>query len=109
MHLASNSGNHPFHIHVNPFQVIAIRDKAGRDVTVEGGEAFDPHSAGMLGGWRDTLVVKEGHSATLRTRYQRFIGDFVLHCHVAGHGDAGMMQHVRMVMPDEQHVAGMAH
>lgn len=107
--VSSNLGNHPFHIHVNPFQVVAIRDGAGRDVTVEGSEAFDPDYAGMPGGWRDTLVVKKDHTVTLRTRYQRFVGDFVLHCHIASHGDAGMMQHIRVAMPDDHHVAGMEH
>ena len=34
--LTSTLGDHPFHIHVNPFQVVAIRDREGRDVTIEG-------------------------------------------------------------------------
>lgn len=107
--ISSNLGNHPFHIHVNPFQVIAIRDEAGRDVTMEGSEAFDPDYAGMTGGWRDTILVKRDHTVTLRTRYRRFVGDFVLHCHFASHGDEGMMQHIRMAMPENQSMAGMAH
>lgn len=107
--ITSGRGSHPFHIHVNPFQIIAIRDEEGRDVTLEGSEAFDPEFAGMIGGWRDTIMVKTGHTVTMRTRYRRFIGDFVLHCHFASHGDEGMMQGIRVVMPGEHVMPNMAH
>ncbi len=99
--ITSNLGVHPFHIHVNPFQIISIRDGKGRDVTVEGSEAFDPDYAGMTGGWRDTVIIKSGHIVKMRTRYRRYIGDFVMHCHFAFHGDEGMMQNVRVVMPGD--------
>jgi L-ascorbate oxidase len=107
--ITSNLADHPFHIHVNPFQIISIRDEAGRDVTAEGSEAFDPEYAGMVGGWRDTILVKMGHTVTMRTRYRRFIGDFVLHCHFASHGDEGMMQGISVVMPGEDVMPKMAH
>ena len=42
----------------------------------------------------DTLVV--------RTRYQRYIGEYVLHCHILDHEDQGMMQNVRVLLPDGQ-------
>lgn len=103
--LTSTLGGHPFHIHVNPFQVVAIRDREGRDVTIEGSEAYDPDYGGMIGGWRDTLIVKQGRVVTMRTRYRRYIGDFVMHCHLASHGDMGMMQNVRLKMPGNQHTA----
>jgi L-ascorbate oxidase len=32
--------------------------------------------------------------------YQRYIGDFVLHCHILDHEDQGMMQNVRIALPD---------
>ncbi|KLI63040.1 hypothetical protein AAV99_12780 [Aurantiacibacter marinus] len=107
--ITSDGGSHPFHIHVNPFQIISIRDEDGRDVTVEGSEAFDPDYAGMIGGWRDTVIVKNGHRITMRTRYRRFIGDFVMHCHFASHGDEGMMQGIRMIMPGTGAMPDMAH
>lgn len=107
--LTSNRATHPFHIHVNPFQIMSIRDEAGRDVTIEGTEYFDPDYAGMPGGWRDTVIVKRGRTVTIRTRYRRFIGDFVLHCHFASHGDEGMMQNIRVVLPGGQAMPAMAH
>jgi L-ascorbate oxidase len=92
---------HPFHIHVNPFQIMAIRNRAGVDVSVDG-EANDPQYANLKGVWRDTLFVKPGYHAITRSRYQRYIGDFVLHCHILDHEDQGMMQNVRIALPDGQ-------
>ena len=94
--ITSNLGSHPFHIHVNPFQIVGIVDDQGRDVTIEGTEAYDPDYAGMLGGWRDTVLVKRNYRVTMRTRYRRYVGDFVMHCHFASHGDEGMMQNIRI-------------
>jgi L-ascorbate oxidase len=92
---------HPFHIHVNPFQIMAIRNPEGADVSVAG-EADDPQYANLKGVWRDTLFVKPGYHAIVRSRYQRYIGDFVLHCHILDHEDQGMMQNVRIALPDGQ-------
>ena len=49
--------------------------------------------------WKDTLWVKDGYTLTVRTRYQRYIGEFVLHCHILDHEDSGMMQNVAIVLP----------
>jgi FtsP/CotA-like multicopper oxidase with cupredoxin domain len=35
----------------------------------------------------------------MRTRVERYIGRFVLHCHILGHEDRGMMQLVEIVPP----------
>jgi L-ascorbate oxidase len=35
----------------------------------------------------------------VRTRYRRYIGDFVLHCHILDHEDQGMMQNIRVALP----------
>ncbi|MCM8558521.1 multicopper oxidase family protein [Sphingomicrobium sediminis] len=107
--ITSNLAEHPFHIHVNPFQVIAILDEDGNDVTVEGTAAYDSDYDGVVGGWRDTLLIKRDYKVTMRTRYRRYIGDFVMHCHFASHGDAGMMQGIRMVMPGSPTTQAMMH
>ncbi|WP_256471500.1 multicopper oxidase domain-containing protein [Erythrobacter aurantius] len=101
-------GSHPFHIHVNPFQVVGIFDDEGRDVTIEGTEAYDPDYADMLGGWRDTVYVKRNYRIVIRTRYRRYVGDFVMHCHFASHGDEGMMQNIRIQTRGDR-AAGMTH
>lgn len=93
------AAGHPFHIHVNPFQVVEILDPSGVDVSVDG-EADDPQYAGLKGVWKDTLFVKPGYDVVVRTRYQRYIGEFVLHCHILDHEDQGMMQNVSIVLPN---------
>ncbi len=61
----------------------------------------------MKGVWKDTLLVKNfgggpssQYTIVVRTRYQRYIGDFVLHCHILDHEDQGMMQNIRIAVPD---------
>ncbi len=116
--LKSDFISHPFHIHVNPFQVVRILDPSGRDVSAPDavdsfGGAVDPQYQGLRGVWKDTLWIKNGTSARaprseqpkgiytviVRTRYRRYIGDFVLHCHILEHEDQGMMQNVRIALP----------
>jgi FtsP/CotA-like multicopper oxidase with cupredoxin domain len=73
-------GAHPFHIHVNHFQVVR-KGPDGRDQTV----------------WKDTLMVREREDVKYRTilsRYEDFPGAFVIHCHILPHEDNGMMQKV---------------
>ncbi|MDJ0630245.1 MAG: multicopper oxidase family protein [Rhodobacter sp.] len=96
--LSSEAGGHPFHIHVNPFQVISVVDPSG--VEVSGAEQIgnSPY-AGLQGTWKDTIFVAQDHVITVRSRYERYIGDFVLHCHILDHEDLGMMQNVRIVLP----------
>jgi FtsP/CotA-like multicopper oxidase with cupredoxin domain len=57
--------------------------------------------------WKDTLFVKnlargqaEQYTLVIRTRYERYIGDFVLHCHILDHEDQGMMQNIRIALPN---------
>jgi FtsP/CotA-like multicopper oxidase with cupredoxin domain/peroxiredoxin len=70
--------NHPFHIHVNPFQVVGHTGADGKRKPIEKV-------------WRDTLLIKGGESYTIRTRFLDFKGQTVLHCHILDHEDQGMM------------------
>jgi suppressor of ftsI len=65
---------HPFHIHVNPFQVLAVN-----------GEPVLPRY------FEDTVNVPPGGSITMRTRFRDFTGRYVYHCHLLFHEDDGMM------------------
>ncbi|RZJ20333.1 MAG: multicopper oxidase family protein, partial [Haliea sp.] len=113
--LKSDFVSHPFHIHVNPFQVVAILDPKGRDVSGpdaidDSGGAVDTQYRGLKGVWKDSLWVKNNanppgtpggqYTVVVRTRYQRYIGDFVVHCHILDHEDQGMMQLIRVALPD---------
>ncbi|WP_414571082.1 multicopper oxidase family protein [Nostoc sp. CCY 9925] len=77
--LSSNVANHPFHIHVNPFQYTR-KDPNGSDEKI----------------WRDTLLVRQGTPETVKSRYTEFDGKFVLHCHILDHEDQGMMKLVEI-------------
>ncbi|MBB6255088.1 multicopper oxidase family protein [Nitrospirillum iridis] len=126
--LRSYSVSHPFHIHVNPFQIVHIYNEKGRDVSLPGAvdDDGDTQFAGLQGAWKDTLWVKTNLSAfgspdlkpnpnppvhyyrlIVRTRYERYIGEFVLHCHILDHEDQGMMQNVEIGISDGD--AGLAH
>ena len=118
--LQSGFVSHPFHIHVNPFQIVSIIDPSGKDVSLPGavdnaGGQVDPQYPGLKGVWKDTLWVKDlinnpadfpsklatsMYTLKVRTRYQRYIGEFVLHCHILDHEDQGMMQNVEIQIPD---------
>ena len=117
--------SHPFHIHVNPFQIVEVLDPLGHDVSAPGTRdtfwiddagtqrmdgPVDPQYAGMKGVWKDTIWVKNAspsskfadkgiYKIVIRTRYERYIGEFVLHCHILDHEDQGMMQNVQIVPP----------
>ena len=99
-HATSLLGNHPLHMHVNPFQIVSIVDLKGQDVTDPASPAFDPDFAGMKGEWKDTVFIKENQKVAFRTRYERFTGDFLAHCHIMFHGDHGMMQNLRIAGED---------
>lgn len=74
---------HPFHIHVNPFQVISVN-----------GQPVDNF------GYSDTFPVPAGGEVVMRTKYKDFDGKFVLHCHILFHEDHGMMQLVEIIKPN---------
>jgi FtsP/CotA-like multicopper oxidase with cupredoxin domain len=121
--LTSDFVSHPFHIHVNPFQIVKILAPDGTDISGENAvdrNDADTQYAGMKGVWKDTIWVKNlfasnnppqaragRYTVVVRTRYERYIGDFVLHCHILDHEDQGMMQAVRVVLPDG--AGGTAH
>jgi len=117
--LQSRFVSHPFHIHVNPFQIVKILDPSGKDVSAPGtvdnaGGCVDPQYQGLKGVWKDTLWVKSLigfdkcnadpksgiYTLVVRTRYQRYIGEYVLHCHILDHEDKGMMQNVSIELPN---------
>lgn len=75
---------HPFHIHINPFQVVNIN---GKPVT-------ESHS------YEDTVSVPPKGEVRIRTRFLDFTGTFVLHCHILPHEDGGMMSVVQVVGPN---------
>ncbi|SBO44256.1 multicopper oxidase family protein [Cyanobium sp. NIES-981] len=66
--------DHPFHVHINPFQVIS---RNGRP---------EPYRA-----WMDVVLVRSGETVRIRTRFTDFPGRTVYHCHILDHEELGMM------------------
>lgn len=81
----STPDGHPFHLHTNSFQLIAINDQKVDPVQI----------------W-DTFVVppkvgpKNG-SITIRIRFKQWYGKDVFHCHILPHEDTGMMRNFLLV------------
>ncbi|WP_353159641.1 multicopper oxidase family protein [Acinetobacter guillouiae] len=104
--LTSTLAGHPFHIHVNPFQIQSVykvdgsNNRIGGDITLE--KNTNPLFNGLNGVWKDTLFVPTGYEIVVRTKYEKFTGDFVLHCHILDHEDQGMMQNVRICDPNDK-------
>jgi len=70
---------HPFHIHVNDFQVMS-----------RNGNPEPPH-------YEDTTLLPPNGEVVIRTRFEDYPGKFVYHCHILVHEDAGMMAVVEVV------------
>jgi FtsP/CotA-like multicopper oxidase with cupredoxin domain len=99
---------HPFHIHINPFQVIRIespvKDKHATIYSAENPATDHPI-------WQDVINIPSGVINTdgtlvpgkvrIRHRFVDFTGTYVLHCHILAHEYRGMMQLVRVVTPAE--------
>lgn len=77
-------------------------------MTDPNGAAFDPDYRGLVGQWKDTILVKQDRRIAFRTRYERFTGDFVTHCHIMFHGDRGMMQNLRIADDEAGKLAAAA-
>ena len=66
--------DHPFHVHVNPMQVISRNGQP------------EPFPA-----WRDVVLVRAGETVRVRTQFRDFPGRSVYHCHILDHEELGMM------------------
>jgi FtsP/CotA-like multicopper oxidase with cupredoxin domain len=103
----TTSIRHPYHIHVNPFQLVEVFDP---------NDSSNSYKAEAGGVWHDVILIPAAKTdaggnlligndgkatqpgyVRIRSRYVDFTGDFVLHCHLLGHEDRGMMQFVRII------------
>ncbi|MEO0377629.1 MAG: multicopper oxidase family protein [Cyanobacteria bacterium P01_A01_bin.17] len=65
---------HPFHVHVNKFQVISRNGQ------------LPPYPV-----WKDVVSVSPGERVRIRMQFRDYTGKTVYHCHVLDHEDRGMM------------------
>ncbi|MDJ0513997.1 MAG: multicopper oxidase domain-containing protein [Methyloceanibacter sp.] len=91
-----NNDSHPIHVHVNDFQVTRVYNPL-TGLTVGPGE-WEADTADLA---RPTLLVGEdvGVPAELfiRTKFEDYIGLFVMHCHRLNHEDNGLMLMVNII------------
>lgn len=71
--------DHPFHLHVNPFQVISRNGQP------------EPYAA-----WKDTVLVRANETVRIRVPFRNYPGKTVYHCHIFDHEDQGMMATIAM-------------
>jgi FtsP/CotA-like multicopper oxidase with cupredoxin domain len=92
---------HPFHIHVNPFQVVEILNPS---------VSKNPIKLPTPWIWWDNVAIPspavppdatDGKTVSgyikFLSRFVDFTGAYVLHCHILGHEDRGMMQMVQVI------------
>jgi FtsP/CotA-like multicopper oxidase with cupredoxin domain len=90
---------HPFHIHVNPFQIIELFDPTTMSA---------PQKLPQPWIWWDTFPIPRGKVDPstnkvipgyfkMRTHFADFAGKFVNHCHILAHEDRGMMQLIEVI------------
>ena len=106
--LTSTGEPHIFHIHVNPFEVVDVIDQStnksifdanGKCILPPDKEGLVNQYCSMYHTFRDTVFVENGFQVRVRTHYDRYIGEFVIHCHILDHEDGGMMLNINIV-PD---------
>ncbi|GAB3488463.1 multicopper oxidase family protein [Amycolatopsis cihanbeyliensis] len=84
---------HPFHIHVNPFQVIDVQGIPAGDTS------WAPPDPGV---WWDTFRMPPHGQFTMRTYFRPDItGKTVFHCHILPHEDNGMMGNLLISPPEK--------
>lgn len=109
---------HPFHIHINPFQVISIDTPSQPDPNKP--VVYTTYAPKDNFVWQDVIAIppaviidpKNGEPpqitpgrVRIRHTFVDFTGTYVLHCHILAHEDRGMMQLVRVV-PVSKYPAG---
>lgn len=91
-----NNDEHPIHVHVNDFQVTEYFDPTVGLRT--GPDKFYVDNANVPAPvmMPDETVIQPGYMA-MRTRFDDFIGLYVMHCHRLNHEDNGLMALVNVI------------
>lgn len=74
---------HPFHAHAVQYQILERNGKAATGTDL---------------GWKDTFLVEPGGNVKIIAKFDPIInkGDYMYHCHILEHEDAGMMGYFRV-------------
>ena len=97
----TSNAAHPFHIHVNEFEVTQVNGKpydgppGYQDVVIIPAAYMDTTQNKMVSG-----------QVVLQNIYRDFPGWFVFHCHILVHEDDGMMQSIQVLGPPPNDIPG---
>jgi FtsP/CotA-like multicopper oxidase with cupredoxin domain len=104
--LTAKGEPHIFHIHVNPFEIIDVTHlENGAQVSIfdkdghckkDKPDSLQNQYCSLYHTFRDTIFVENNYQVHARTYYDRYIGEFVIHCHILDHEDAGMMLNIEI-------------
>ena len=72
---------HPFHAHAIQYQILTRDGVAASGVDL---------------GWKDTFLVQPGETVRVIGNFTSAEGDYMYHCHILEHEDAGMMGYFRV-------------
>jgi FtsP/CotA-like multicopper oxidase with cupredoxin domain len=109
--LSPNGINHPFHIHINPFQVVQVFAPDSTDPNQDYYAFLNQASQGGNPVWMDVVPLPLPNGTTagyvlIRQQYTQFAGPFVIHCHILGHEERGMMQKIAITGPTTASAGG---
>ncbi len=91
-----NNDEHPIHVHVNDFQVTEYYDPTTGLRTGADSFGVDNANAPAPTMQIDESVIEPG-ILSIRTRFDDYIGAFVMHCHRLNHEDNGLMMLVNVI------------
>ena len=91
-----NNDEHPIHVHVNDFQLVAMSDPTV-DVTLGPlMQGLDNVNVPAPNLGPEESVIQPG-TLSIRTRFLDYAGLFVMHCHRLNHEDNGLMALVNII------------
>ena len=91
-----NNDEHPIHVHVNDFQVVRLSDPTTGMTTKN--DMWGEDNANVPAPTMDAQgnTVTPG-TMTIRTKFEDFLGTFVVHCHRLNHEDNGLMAIINVI------------
>ena len=90
----TGNGGHPFHIHINSFQL---------------GDVVDSTGYYAIGDWHDVFYLPSGVTASkIYFQVDQHTGKAVLHCHFLEHEDKGCMAYIDIDGTADTRVTGLA-
>jgi len=90
-----NNDSHPIHVHVNDFQVTKYNDPTTG--TKLGPMMHGQDNANVPSPTGGEVAVIQPGKLTMRTKFNDYLGLYVLHCHRLNHEDNGLMMLVNVI------------